>query len=100
MIALGGLIRDRVSRTKSGIPLLSQIPVIGALFGNRVDTGARTELIILLTPTIIRSPDEVKGIVDALIQGLDATQPLVERARKGQVGGRLPPPPPPAQPQP
>jgi general secretion pathway protein D len=96
MIALGGLIRDRVTRSKSGIPLLSQIPVVGALFGTRVDTGARTELIILLTPTIIRSPDEVRGIVDALIDGLDATKPLLERARKGQVGARLPPPPPPA----
>jgi general secretion pathway protein D len=100
MIALGGLIRDRVTRTKSGIPVLSQIPVLGALFGTRVDTGARTELIILLTPTIIRSPDEVRAIVDALIDGLDATQPLVERAVKGQVGARLPPPPPPPPPQP
>ena len=99
MIALGGLIRDRVTRSKSGIPILSQIPIIGALFGTRVDTGARTELIILLTPTIIRSPDEVKNIVDALIDGLDATQPLIERARKGQVGGRLPPPPAPPPPE-
>ena len=94
MIALGGLIRDRVSRTRAGIPVLSQIPVIGALFGTRVNTGARTELIILLTPTIIRSPDEVRGIVDALIDGLDATKPLIERAKRGQVGARLPPPPP------
>ncbi|HEY5722125.1 MAG TPA: type II secretion system secretin GspD [Allosphingosinicella sp.] len=98
MIALGGLIRDRTTRTKSGIPVLSQIPVIGALFGTRVDTGARTELIMLLTPTIIRSPDEVKNIVDALIDGLDSTQPMIERARKGQVGGRLPPPPAPPRP--
>jgi len=98
MIALGGLIRDRVSRTKSGIPLLSQIPVVGALFGTHNNTNARTELIILLTPTIIRSPDEVRGIVEALIKGLDATQPLIERAVRGQVGGRLPPPPPPPAP--
>jgi general secretion pathway protein D len=99
MVALGGLIRDRVTRTKSGIPILSQIPVVGALFGTRVNTGARTELIILLTPTIIRSPDEVRSIVDALIDGLDATKPLIERAKRGQVGARLPPPPPPAQPE-
>ena len=100
MIALGGLIRDRVSRTKSGIPILSQLPVVGPLFGTRTDTGARTELIILLTPTIIRSPDEVRAIVDALIDGLDATKPLIERAKKGQVGARLPPPPPPPQSEP
>jgi general secretion pathway protein D len=104
MIALGGLIRDRTSRTKSGIPLLSQIPIVGALFGQHVNTGARTELIMLLTPTIIRSPDEVRAIVDTLIDGLDATKPLLERARRAQVSTRLPPtpipPPPPPQPQP
>lgn len=91
MIALGGLIRDRSSRAKSGIPLLSQIPVIGGLFGTHMNTGDRTELIILLTPTIIRSPDEVGEIVDALIDGLDSTQPLIDQAREGQVGARLPP---------
>jgi general secretion pathway protein D len=102
MIALGGLIRDRTSRTKSGIPLLSQIPIVGALFGQHVNTGSRTELIMLLTPTIIRSPDEVRAIVDTLIDGLDATKPLLERARRAQVSTRLPPTPipPPPQPQP
>lgn len=101
MIALGGLIRDRVTRTKSGIPVLSQIPVIGGLFGQHINTGGRTELIILLTPTIIRSPGDVKDIVDALIDGLDSTKPLLERARRGQVGARLPAPPPtPPQPRP
>ncbi len=102
MVALGGLIRDRVTRTKSGIPVLSQIPVVGGLFGQHVNTGGRTELIILLTPTIIRSPGDVHDIVEALIDGLDSTKPLLERAKRGQVGARLPPPPapPPAQPRP
>lgn len=89
MVALGGLIRDSVTRTKSGLPLLSQIPVVGGLFGKQSSTNARTELIILLTPTIIRSPDEVKRVVDTLIEGLDATQPLVERARNSEAAGRL-----------
>jgi len=100
MIALGGLIRDRVSRTRAGIPVLSQIPVIGGLFGQHVNTSGRTELIILLTPTIIRSPGDVKDIVDALIDGLDSTKPLLDRARRGQVGARMPAPAPPPQPQP
>lgn len=90
MIALGGLIRNRQTKTKSGIPLLSQIPLIGGLFGRDIDTGARTELIILITPTVIRSPEETKNIVNALIDGLDLTRPLVDEAIEGQVGGRLP----------
>ncbi len=89
IIVLGGLIRDSVTRTKSGIPLLSQIPIIGGLFGNRVDRGSRTELIILITPTIIRSPDDVKNTVDALIDGLDLTRPLLDEAQASQVGTRI-----------
>jgi len=90
MIALGGLIRDSVTKTKSGIPLLSQIPIIGGAFGSHGNAGSRTELIILITPTVVRSPDQVKEVVDALIEGLDRTQPLVEKARREQVGGNLP----------
>lgn len=90
MIALGGLIRERSSRTRSGIPLLSQIPIIGGAFGSHGTTGSRTELIILLTPTVIRSPDEVKGVVDSLIDGLDAARPLVNKASAAQVGGHVP----------
>lgn len=93
MIALGGLIRDRSARTRSGFPLLSQIPLLGGVFGTTGNSGSRTELIILLTPTIIRSPDEVRGIVDQLIDGLDAARPLVDRARERQVGGRSTPSP-------
>lgn len=89
MVALGGLIRNRQTREKAGIPLLSQIPVLGGLFGRKVDTGSRTELIILITPTIIRSPNDVKRTVDALIDGLDLTAPLVEIARSKQIGPTL-----------
>lgn len=89
MIALGGLIRNRQVKTRSGIPLLSQIPLIGGLFGRDVETGARTELIILITPTVIRSPEETKNIVNALIDGLDLTRPLVDKAVAGQVGAKL-----------
>ncbi|MEP3226284.1 MAG: type II secretion system secretin GspD [Parasphingorhabdus sp.] len=89
MIALGGLIRNRQTRVKSGIPFLSQIPVLGGLFGRKVDTGSRTELIILITPTVIRSPEDTKNIVDALIDGLDLTRPLLDKAQSGLVGTRL-----------
>ncbi len=90
MIALGGLIRNRQTKTKSGIPLLSQIPLIGGLFGRDIETGARTELVILITPTVIRSPEDTKDIVDALIDGLDLTRPLIEKAIAGEVSARLP----------
>jgi general secretion pathway protein D len=92
MIALGGLIREASSRRRSGIPGLSQIPVIGGLFGTHGTSGGRTELIILLTPTVIRAPQDVRGVVDAVIDGLDRTRPLVDRALESQASGRVPQP--------
>lgn len=91
MIALGGLIRESLSRRRAGIPFFSQIPVIGGLFGQHSTDGGRTELIILLTPTVIRSPQDVGRVVDAVIEGLDKTKPLVAEGLEAQASGRLPP---------
>jgi general secretion pathway protein D len=55
-----GLIRDKQTKGKSGMPLLSQIPLDGDLFGSQTDRP--TELIILLTPTVIRSPADVRTL--------------------------------------
>jgi len=86
MVALGGLIRDQTTLGKSGIPLLSQIPVIGGAFGTHDRRGGRTELIILLTPTVMRSPEDTKAVVDDVIEHLDLVRPLISQARQRQVG--------------
>ncbi len=54
-IALGGLIRDRASQNRTGIPYLSETPVLGALFGTKDRTSTRTELIVQLTPRILEN---------------------------------------------
>ncbi|MCL5237667.1 MAG: hypothetical protein M1353_07460 [Nitrospirae bacterium] len=57
-IVIGGLIRNSANKTKSGIPLLSKIPILGYLFGSTNSTKARTELIVLLTPHVVRNQQE------------------------------------------
>ena len=52
-IALGGLIRENKTRSTNGIPLLSKIPVLGALFGFQEYKRDRTELVLLITPKIV-----------------------------------------------
>ena len=52
-IVIGGLIEDSKNVTKSGIPLLSKIPLLGALFGYQTYEKTKTELILLMTPHII-----------------------------------------------
>ena len=51
-IVLGGLITDNKTVSKDGIPLLSRIPIIGALFRNTVRNNDRTELIVLMRPEV------------------------------------------------
>ncbi|HOB65959.1 MAG TPA: type II secretion system protein GspD, partial [Ottowia sp.] len=74
-LALGGLIKDNSGNTRSGLPVLSSIPVIGALFGSQSTTAGRTELLIVLTPRVIRSDDDARAISRELrdrMQGLTA----------------------------
>ena len=57
-IALGGIIQEDRGITKTRVPLLGDIPYLGALFGNTAISSHRTELIVLLTPTVIRDANE------------------------------------------
>lgn len=57
-VVIGGLFRDVISATKSQVPLLGDIPLIGELFKSQTDSTQRQEVIVLLTPHIIDQPDE------------------------------------------
>jgi type IV pilus secretin PilQ/predicted competence protein len=52
-IVIGGLIDDQDEIVEEGVPGLSRIPLLGALFRNRTTTTRKTELIVLLTPRVI-----------------------------------------------
>jgi general secretion pathway protein D len=69
-IALGGLIRDGRTEGVQGIPVLSQIPVLGFFFGSTTDNAQRTELLVLLTPRVVRNPDEADTVTHELKQRL------------------------------
>ena len=58
-VAIGGMMQDNKNTTDSKIPLLGDIPGLGALFHHKVRSVTKTELIIFLTPYVIRSPDEL-----------------------------------------
>ncbi len=57
-IILGGLIQDQDSKTVSEVPYLSKLPIIGELFKNRSHTRNRTDIIVSLTPHILRDKPE------------------------------------------
>jgi general secretion pathway protein D len=57
IIVLGGLIEDRYTDNKSKVPLLGDIPVIGALFRSESRTKKRTNLMVFLRPMVMRDAD-------------------------------------------
>ncbi|MFC6841351.1 type II secretion system secretin GspD [Xanthomonas theicola] len=75
-IMLAGLINDRTSDGSAGVPFLSKLPVVGALFGSKSQQSNRNEVIVLLTPTIVRNPQEARNLTDEYGQKFKAMQPL------------------------
>jgi len=57
-IMLGGYIRTSKNRTSSGVPLLKDIPLLGNLFRSSSQDNARSELIVLLRPTVLKTPKD------------------------------------------
>lgn len=57
-IAIGGLVREETSDERIGIPLLMDIPLLGWFFRSTKQVTRRSELLILVTPYVIASPDQ------------------------------------------
>lgn len=66
-IIIGGLIREDATNSRAGIPFLSKLPILGYLFGSTIDENSRNELIILLTPRVIRSQQEAQEVTSGYI---------------------------------
>lgn len=65
---LGGLVTDNASETETGLPLLGDIPILGYLFKNRSSNKTRENLIVFITPQIIRSPEDVQSNVQRILE--------------------------------
>ena len=71
-VAIGGLIQTSKTKSDSGVPYLSRIPLLGAAFRQRLDARSRDELVVFLKPTLVRSRSEADAITDELAAGLRA----------------------------
>jgi general secretion pathway protein D len=81
-IALGGMISDTRSDEKDGLPLLKDIPYLGNLFSNTDDSDTRTELIVLLTPRVIRNTTDAETVTQELREKIKLADPLQPRKAK------------------
>ncbi|MHB8519618.1 MAG: secretin N-terminal domain-containing protein [Limisphaerales bacterium] len=64
-IILGGFISNNKSKSNSGVPVLKDIPLLGALFRSNSKETRRTELIILMRPTVLATPDDAAAVASA-----------------------------------
>lgn len=113
-LAIGGIIADNRSRSRSGIPYLMDVPVIGRFFGTTSETTDRTELVMLITPHVIRSRGEGQIVTEEFKSKLSTVRNELERLRRDRERElekqkartekpvvptppvQMPPPPPPA----
>lgn len=63
-VVIGGLMRDSVTTSETKVPVLGDIPLIGALFRRTTSQTQKTNLLLFLTPYIIRDPADLRAIFE------------------------------------
>jgi len=93
-VVLGGLISDRFEIREEAVPLLSDLPILGALFRSRSEQRQKTELLIVLTPHVVKSPAELAGpavpntprsLTEEEIQRLSVPKSIEDQIRRGRI---------------
>jgi general secretion pathway protein D len=67
-VVIGGLVRDKTSHTTVKTPILGDIPILGALFRQTSTTTEKSNLVLVLTPYIIREQDDLRRIYERKMQ--------------------------------
>ncbi len=80
-IGIAGLIRDSASRGNEGLPWLKDVPLLGLFAGTQTNERGRTELLVLITPHVIRSQREVRDLTDDLREALPNAAAVPQRLR-------------------
>ena len=79
-MVLGGLISDKKSNGNSGLPFLSEIPVLGALFGAQNIKDDRTELVMMITPKLVANSQQAREITDEFRKKVGSV--MLDRTKK------------------
>ena len=87
-IALGGLIRDRVTDGATKIPLLGDIPLVGELFRTNTKRNERTELVVLITPRVVGSASDAELVTRELREKMRGVGVAIEAANSRSLSGQ------------
>jgi general secretion pathway protein D len=75
-IVMGGLISEDDASSRSGVPVLSRIPVLGNLFGSRSKSNKRVELMLLITPTVVENPEQARQVTREYAKKFRGLKPI------------------------
>ena len=77
MVAIGGIISEEKTDSRSGIPVLEKLPWIGQAFGTKSTTKTRTEMVIFLTPHVIYDTNGLSEANEDLVNGMKKVQKMI-----------------------
>ena len=80
-LAIGGIIADNRTQTRTGIPYIMDIPVIGRFFRTTTDAVIRTDLIMLITPHVVSNRSQGTAVTEELKSKLSLLRNELERMR-------------------
>ncbi len=90
-IGMAGLIRDNVSQGNTGLPFLKDIPVLSTLFSTQANSRMRTELLVLITPHVVRDQRDARALTEDLrSQLINAGLVPQQVERQGATGSANP----------
>ncbi|HMJ93791.1 MAG TPA: type II secretion system secretin GspD [Allosphingosinicella sp.] len=106
IVGIGGLLDDNERRTIEAIPLLGELPLIGNLFRSKSRARAKTNLMVFIRPTILRSAEDARAVTerrygyirDMQYQQNPKQEPSIDELVREYMGMIPPAPPPPAPP--
>lgn len=82
---IGGLVQDSTLSSKSKIPLLGDIPVLGAAFSRETQSRSKTDLYIIITPRIVKYGEGLNGVPEGVVKVPGAERPVEQAPRKRKV---------------
>lgn len=83
-IMLGGFISNSKNKTASGVPILKDIPVLGPLFRSTSDSGQRSELVVLIRPTVLPTPLDAAHFADEERARMPATRQFEKEVKESE----------------
>jgi general secretion pathway protein D len=70
-MVIGGIIAETKSTSRTGVPYLMDVPVLGQLFRGHSNSNRRTELIVLITPYVVRDRNEARSVTAQFRERVD-----------------------------